>query len=199
MADRETPDYYDILQVSPRADRDTIDRVFRHLAKRYHPDNADSGDTDRFNAVVEAFRVLSDAERRADYDARYTQVREEQWRIFDQESTGDHVEEDRRIRSGILSALYAARRDDVDKPGMGILELERLIGCPEEHMKFHIWYLKENGWLSRLDNGKLAITASGVDRVMEIGTPGPGSAARQLTAGSAPSDEPIRTEPPSGA
>jgi hypothetical protein len=55
------------------------------------------------------------------------------------------------------------------------VDLERLLGCPEEHMKFHIWYLKENGWLQRLDNGTLAITASGVDRVLDLGGPSPGS------------------------
>jgi curved DNA-binding protein CbpA len=33
-----TADHYETLQVSPRADRDTIERVFRLLAKRYHPD-----------------------------------------------------------------------------------------------------------------------------------------------------------------
>jgi curved DNA-binding protein CbpA len=171
MRDEREPDYYEILQVSPRADQETIDRVFRHLAKRYHPDHSASGDPDRFAEVVDAFRILSDPEERADYDARYDAIRREQWEIFSQESADDNVEEDRRIRLGILSALYTARRNDVDRPGMGALELERLLACPQEHMKFHIWYLKENGWLQRLENGMFAITASGVDRVLEMGTP----------------------------
>ena len=42
------PDHYEALQVSPRADGDTIDRVFRHLAKRLHPDNQESGDAEIF-------------------------------------------------------------------------------------------------------------------------------------------------------
>jgi curved DNA-binding protein CbpA len=44
MPDTPLPDYYEILQVSPLADSETIERVFRHLAKRYHPDNQESGD-----------------------------------------------------------------------------------------------------------------------------------------------------------
>jgi curved DNA-binding protein len=37
-------DYYEILQVSPNADQTTIERVYRLLAKKYHPDNAEEGD-----------------------------------------------------------------------------------------------------------------------------------------------------------
>jgi hypothetical protein len=34
-------------------------------------------------------------------------------------------------------------------------------------MEFHIWYLREKGWVLRTDNGDFAITASGVDAVLE--------------------------------
>jgi hypothetical protein len=52
-----------------------------------------------------------------------------------------------------------------------VYDLERLLGCPEDHIKFHVWYLKENGWLHRLENGMLAITASGVDRALDDAAP----------------------------
>ena len=38
MTDPGAADHYEVLQISPRADQDTIHRVFRHLAKRYHPE-----------------------------------------------------------------------------------------------------------------------------------------------------------------
>ncbi len=164
-------DHYATLQVSPHADGDTIERVFRHLAKRYHPDNVDSGDADRFNAVVEAYRVLSDPEERARYDLHYGEVQEARWRVFDQASANDGVRSDRQLRAGILTLLYTARRNDVEKPGLGIIELERLLGCPEEVMRFHLWYLKERKFIQRLDNGTLAITVEGVDEVMAQGGP----------------------------
>jgi curved DNA-binding protein len=172
MTDANIPDHYDVLQLSPHADQDTVERVFRHLAKRYHPDNPESGDSDRFSSVLDAFRTLSDPEQRARYDARYQEVREARWRIFDQKSATSEIGADRRIRAALLALLYTARRNDADRPGLGIVELEQLLGCPEEHMKFHIWYLKENGWLQRMENGTLAITASGVDRVLDMGGPG---------------------------
>jgi curved DNA-binding protein CbpA len=171
MAELENPDHYEVLQVSPRADHETIQRVFRHLAKRFHPDNTDSGDPDRFKVVMEAFRVLSHPNLRAKYDADYEQVRETRWRIFDQETSVNDVAADRRIRVAALSLLYTARRNDPDRPGIGVVELERILGCPEEHMKFHLWYLRENGWIQRTESGAFAITATGVDRVLDLGGP----------------------------
>jgi hypothetical protein len=50
---------------------------------------------------------------------------------------------------------------------MGIVQLEHLLGCPAKHLEFHVWYLREKQWVERLENGMLAITASGVDRVMD--------------------------------
>ena len=38
-------------------------------------------------------------------------------------------------------------------------------------MRFHIWYLKENGLIKRMDNGMVAITAGGVDVVLNGGGP----------------------------
>jgi curved DNA-binding protein len=163
----DATDHYEVLQLSPRADQATIQRVFRLLAKRFHPDNHESGDSDRFKQVMEAFRVLSNPTRRAEYDAHYEERREARWQIFDQATANNDIAADRRVRDAVLSLLYTARRNDPDQPGLGMLDLERLLGCPEQHMKFHIWYLKENGWIQRLESGMLAITATGVDRVLD--------------------------------
>ncbi len=171
MADTSAPDHYEVLQLSPRADQTTVQRVFRHLAKRYHPDNQESGDAERFKQVMDAFEVLSDPARRAQYDARYEDLREAHWRIFDQETAGNDVVADRRLRDALLSILYTARRNDAERPGLGVIELERLLGCPEQHMRFHLWYLKQNGWIERTESGTYAVTASGVDQVLDRGGP----------------------------
>jgi DnaJ-class molecular chaperone len=71
-------DYYDLLQVSSNADTDTIERVYRHLAKKWHPDNKESADPDRFRLVVEAHRTLSNAETRAGYDVKIPGLLEQQ-------------------------------------------------------------------------------------------------------------------------
>src|SRR5688500_19768324 len=62
-------DYYDVLGVSRDADDADIKRAFRKLAQRHHPD-VDKGDgaEERFKELNEAYRVLSDRQRRSAYD-----------------------------------------------------------------------------------------------------------------------------------
>ncbi len=171
MPDSPLPDHYETLQISPRADVETIERVFRHLAHRYHPDNRDSGHAEKFTELVNAHTVLADPVQRAAYDVQYERIREERWRIFDQSSAVSDIANDSRIRLGILSLLYVARRNNILEPGVGPLEFERVLSCPEQVLQFQLWYLRENGWLERLSTGHFAITAAGVDKLFELGGP----------------------------
>ena len=77
-------DYYEILQVSANADPETIHGVYRFQAQRFDPDNAETGDAKMFQAVGEAYKVLSDPRKRAAYDGRLESQRKFQWRVFDQ-------------------------------------------------------------------------------------------------------------------
>src|SRR6478672_2565360 len=171
MQETPLPDYYEVLQISPSADSETIERVFRHLANRYHPDNLESGNSDKFTELVNAHSVLSDPEKRAQYDVKYEGVRQARWRIFDQDSTHSEIVTDSRIRHALLSLLYIARRNNARDPGIGIVELERTLGCGSAAIEFHLWYLRENGWVERLESGLMAITAPGVDRLFDLGGP----------------------------
>lgn len=171
MSDTALKDYYEILQVSPRADRDTIERVFRFLANRFHPDNRETGSTERFSEIVDAYEVLSSAAKRAKYDLEYEDVRARRWKLFNQEAAASEIASDQRIRLAVLSILYIVRRNNPAEPGVGAMELERLLECPEPVIRFHVWYLRENSWITRLDTGSLAITAHGVDRLFEVGGP----------------------------
>ena len=62
--------HYELLGLSPRADAGAVKRAWRQLARIYHPDRVpdDPDAVARFQAVVEAYAVLSDPERRRDYD-----------------------------------------------------------------------------------------------------------------------------------
>lgn len=64
-------DYYDLLGVSRDASQDDIKRAFRKLAFKYHPDRNKRPDAEeRFKEVSEAYAVLSDPEKREQYDTR---------------------------------------------------------------------------------------------------------------------------------
>jgi len=58
--------YYDTLGVKKDASADDIKRAFRKLARKYHPDAG--GDEEKFKQVNEAYEVLSDTEKRKQYD-----------------------------------------------------------------------------------------------------------------------------------
>ena len=158
-------DLYEDLQLSPNASAETVERVYRLLAKRYHPDNQDTGNSQKFSEVHAAYELLSNPERRAAYDVTYGQFRADTWRVFDQRSADDDRENDRQIFQGILSLLYAARRQDPHQGELGSVSLEKTLGCPREHLEFPLWYLKARGWIEKLDTGQYAITVEGIDKV----------------------------------
>ena len=63
-------DYYEVLGVSKDADEDTLKKAYRKLAKKYHPD-ANPGDKEaeaKFKEASEAYSVLSDPQKRQQYD-----------------------------------------------------------------------------------------------------------------------------------
>jgi curved DNA-binding protein len=65
----EFKDYYAILGVAKDASQEDIQRAYRRLARKYHPDiNKEPGAEDTFKDVGEAYEVLKDAEKRAKYD-----------------------------------------------------------------------------------------------------------------------------------
>jgi hypothetical protein len=159
----EVPDYYEVLQISPNADPDMIHRVYRLLAQRYHPDNADTGDEKEFRSITDAYKVLSEPEKRAAYDIKLHSYRQVRWKIFDQRQSAIGKVAEKSKRKGILDLLYTKRCNEPEKPSMNLHEIEDLLGCPREHLEFSIWYLKENGLVTRMDNGRLSVTAKGVD------------------------------------
>ncbi len=165
MSENEFVDYYELLQLSPNADSDTIERIFRHLAKKTHPDSTEFPDNDRFQQIVKAHRILADPASRAGFDAKYQDYWNSKWKLASEASDMSSFDNDQLTRERILSLLYVQRRRNMRNPGLGELAIARLLLTPPELLEFHLWYLKAQSWVERLDSGLLAITAKGVDQV----------------------------------
>jgi curved DNA-binding protein CbpA len=165
--DQDAPvDHYETLQVSASAEPETIHRVYRLLAQRFHPDNADTGSDTRFRLITDAYHVLSDPEQRARYDVGYQRQRQERWRLVSQaaESESDFSIE-RQFRLTVLEVLYTRRRLEPNEPGIFITDLEKLTGRPREHLEFTVWFLLQMKLLVKTDSSMLVITAVGVEHL----------------------------------
>jgi curved DNA-binding protein len=82
-------DYYEILGVSPTADKKAIQQTYRQLARKHHPDvNPGNKDAEeKFKTINEAYQVLSDAKKRKKYDELRAQY--QQW-----QKTGSQQQQD---------------------------------------------------------------------------------------------------------
>jgi len=67
IMDHDMKNYYDILGIAKNANEDDIKKAFRKLAHKYHPDKK-GGNEAKFKEVSEAYAVLSDKKKRAEYD-----------------------------------------------------------------------------------------------------------------------------------
>jgi len=160
-------DYYEVLQISRKADLETIHRVYRLMAARFHPDNPRTGDTEIFLRLNQAYEVLGDPEQRALYDASLQAEEDAPMPIFELKDFVHGLRGEVNRRMGVLSLLYNRRRADPDHPGLSIMDLEKRMAFPREHLTFALWYLRSKGYVRQEDNSDCGITAEGIDFIEE--------------------------------
>src|SRR5467141_3183993 len=156
-------DYYEMLRVSPGAELESIQRVHRALAARYHPDNKETGNLERFLKVNEAFKVLSDPEKRKAFDSTYKTKKENPLPVFLTKEFTEGVDGEINRRIGLLCLLYTQRRINQILPALSLLEIEQMMFIPREHLLFTVWYLKAKRYIAQDDRSSLMITAEGID------------------------------------
>jgi len=158
-------DYYEVLQVSRRADADTIRRIYHLMAQRYHPDNGETGNEELFRLIVKAQEVLSDPVRRAAFDVQLASHDQARLHLFENWQSSRGVQSEILKRQAILRLLYNKRFTDADQPWIVLRDFENLMGCPREHLEFSFWILRENKLVTRGDNARYEITYQGVAAV----------------------------------
>ena len=180
------PDYYEFLQISPNAEPGTIQRIYKFLAARFHPDNPETGDQEKFALLKQAYDILSDSSLRAQYDATRDKEVVEAIPIPDTMDFLDSIDGELNRRMAVLAVLYKRRRTNAHKPEVSLGEIEGLMNFPRDYLDFTVWYLMKKGYITRADNSALTLTAEGVDFVETQRTNMP-NLSKLLTSGSGPS------------
>jgi curved DNA-binding protein CbpA len=157
-------DYYERMQISPTAELATIQRVYRMLAARYHPDNPETGNTDKFVELQKAYQVLSDPDQRAAYDVALSQQSGQPLPVFEMKEFVVGIDAEMNRRLGVLCLLYNRRKSSPETPGLSILDMEAKMALPREYLEFTIWYLKEKELVRRDEStSEILISAKGID------------------------------------
>lgn len=159
----KTLDYYEFLQISQHADYETIHRVYRYLASRFHPDNPETGDPEKFFLLKTAYDVLSDPERRSEYDREYERDNTVRTPLSESVDFMDQVQGELNRRLAVLAVLYYKRRSNPFDPQVSLAEIELRMGFPRDYLDFTTWYLTKKGYITRADNSDFSLTAEGVD------------------------------------
>jgi curved DNA-binding protein CbpA len=156
-------DFYELLQISPNADGETIHRVYRYLAARFHPDNSDTGDASKFQMVKSAYDVLSNSMHRREYDAKRQGIQVQP--LSSSMDFMDQLDGEINRRMAVLAVLYHHRRMSSDSPEVGLAEIEKRMGFPRDYLDFTLWYLVRKKYINKADNADYSLTAEGVDFV----------------------------------
>lgn len=161
----EQVDYYELMQISRNADPDTIHRVYRFLAARFHPDNPETGDPEKFGLLRTAYDVLSDEAQRLSYDLELDNCVPQPLPLSTEVDFMDTMQGELNRRLAVLAVLYYRRRHNPQTPEVSLAEIEKRMGFPRDYLEFTTWYLSKKGYITRADNSDFTLTVAGVDFV----------------------------------
>lgn len=158
-------DHYSLLGVEPRADSETIQDAYSKLAQKYNPNNIETADAEKFEAVSLAYEVLSDPTLRAGFDKLKGIDHEASNPKFTGVEFFHALEQGAVLRSAVLCVLYDRRRVKSSRPSLSMRHLENILHVTPEELNFAMWYLKQRGLVVNDDKSSLEITVDGMDHL----------------------------------
>ncbi len=171
-------DHYAVLGLTRKATAEEIHRAYSTLASKHHPRNGASPDPAKYEAVTQAYEVLSNPVTREAFNSLLPKE-EEGAPTLSPRRFHEAVTSEAGRRMAILSILYERRRANPGSPGMPVRLIEAMVNFPAEPMFFALWYLKQRGWVGLDDKSCPMITAEGMD-VVEQNPPAPEQLAALL-------------------
>jgi curved DNA-binding protein CbpA len=156
-------DHYTILGVDPKANSETIQAAYAKLAERYRPDNAATGNPEKFESINLAFEVLCDAALRAEFDKIKGIDQDDGKPQFSGLDFFDALGRQTGLRAALLSVLYDRRQKKPYRPAMSMRHLDGMLAASIDELSFALWYLKQRGLVQSDDKSNLQITVQGMD------------------------------------
>jgi DnaJ domain len=154
--------YYDFLMISPSADLKMLEAAVRVMLARYNPKNSETGDEQSFELVKRAYLTLSDPHHRAAYDKGLAEQGQSAPRDASDSITLDVVKDEKKKRQGVIAILYQRMKGNPHDPGVSTPQIEDMLGLEHEDMQFAYWVLREQGLITRTENGSFSISVHGV-------------------------------------
>ncbi len=166
--------YYQILQVDPGAHSTIIRYAYRFLAAMFHPDNGETGDAEKFKTITEAWRTLSDNNKRAAYDAQMGVQAATAPGAAPGTGHGGMPNMPKaslswseiELRLAVLQVLMEARRKKPQTGGASARMLMDCLNCQLGDIEYVLWYLREKGYIMRTEAAFL-ISIQGVDYLID--------------------------------
>lgn len=168
--------FYNLLQVDPLAHPTVIRYAYRFLAAMYHPDNAESGDAEKFKTITEAWRTLSDSTARQAYDIQLglkAQAAPTGGMAGNPNPGPTHIQpkaslswSEVELRLAVLQVLMEAKRKKPQTGGASAKMLMDCLNCSMGDIEYVLWYLREKNYITRTESAFI-ITIQGVDYLID--------------------------------
>jgi len=152
-----------MLGVDQQSVSETIQQAYAKLAQKYHSRNSATGDTEMFKAVNQAYEVLSNPERRREFDKLHGITQEGASPKFSGFAFFDALGQDAVQRAAILCLLYDRRRARPSAPGLAMRQVDVMVEATPVELSAAVWYLKQRGFVLSDDQSNLQITVDGMD------------------------------------
>jgi hypothetical protein len=156
-------DHYALLGLDPKSDSDTIALAYAKASEKYHPNNPDTGNQEKFDAVSLAFEVLADPILRREFDKLKGVSLETGPPKFSGLAFFDALGRGTGLRLALLCVLYDRRRNRPFTPSLSMRHVENILQSTEAELNFVLWYLKQRGLVGSDDKSSLQITVEGMD------------------------------------
>lgn len=156
-------DHYALLGLAPKCSSAALQAAYTKAAQKYHPNNPDTGDQTKFDAVNLAFEVLSDPQLRKEFDKLKGVDQDDGIPRFTGAGFFVALGRESRLRVALMCLLYDRRRTRPFTPSLSMRQVENSLLCTAEELSFALWYLKQRVLVGQDDKSSLLITVEGMD------------------------------------